>query len=76
MDFEDAYIARLDETNKDERDDAEEVYAEAQRVFAQHWVLHTLDGILFDAYREESRWLEAAMHQTSRIQYTSQVREF
>lgn len=49
------------------------VLSEAQRVFNQHWVLFTLDGILFDAYRERERWFDAATHQTKRIQYATQV---
>lgn len=73
MEFEDAYISRLDETDKNDLADAEAVYAEAQRVFYQHWVLYILDGILFDAYRERGRWLDAAVHQTNRIHYATQV---
>lgn len=71
--FEDAYIARLDETDKTDLPDAELVYSEAQRVFNQHWVLHALDTVLFDAYRDASHWEAAATHQQHRIQYVSQV---
>lgn len=66
-------MARLEETDKNDIADAEAVYAEAQRVFSQHWVLFTLDGILFDGYREGTRWTDAATHQTNRIYYATQV---
>ncbi|XP_055388444.1 uncharacterized protein LOC129617011 [Condylostylus longicornis] len=73
LEFETAYITRLEETDKTDLADAEAVYAEAQRVFSQHWVLYLLDGILFDAYRENEQWMEATMHQTNRIQYATQA---
>lgn len=71
--FEEAYIARLDETDKSDLPDAEMVYLEAQRVFSQHWVLYSLDTLLFNAYRDLSLWDEARAHQQNRIDYALHV---
>jgi len=73
MGFEDAYVARLEETGKDDLQDAELVFSEAQRVFKHHWVMFSLHTILFEAYRDKEMWEEASMHQQKRRDYVSFV---
>eukprot|EP01056_Protomagalhaensia_sp_Gyna25_P005109 Protomagalhaensia_sp_Gyna_25__5108@NODE_58_length_5893_cov_92_436112_g43_i0_p2_GENE_NODE_58_length_5893_cov_92_436112_g43_i0NODE_58_length_5893_cov_92_436112_g43_i0_p2_ORF_typecomplete_len551_score113_56SET/PF00856_28/2_4e03SET/PF00856_28/2_9e11SET/PF00856_28/3_8e03TPR_12/PF13424_6/0_17TPR_12/PF13424_6/81AAA_13/PF13166_6/0_14Elf1/PF05129_13/0_4NOB1_Zn_bind/PF08772_11/0_72_NODE_58_length_5893_cov_92_436112_g43_i010782730 len=72
--FEEAYIARLEETSKEYLSDLELVYQEAGRVFTQHHVMYELDTMLYEAYKDEGRWWEAIYHLEKRIQYASAVR--
>ncbi|PHJ22318.1 apical complex lysine methyltransferase [Cystoisospora suis] len=73
LDFEQAYVDRLSETDKSDMQDAELVYNQATRVFSQHWVLYQLNTILFEGYRDAGNYEAAAIHQTERIKYVSQV---
>lgn len=73
LEFEEAYIARLDETGKDDLDDAELVLSEAQRVFTQHWTLFALHTILFEGRRDDGYIDEAIHHQNRRIAFVSTV---
>eukprot|EP01068_Selenidium_serpulae_P017625 Selendium_serpulae@DN6391_c0_g1_i1.p1 len=73
LEFEEAYIARLDETGKDDLDDAELVLTEAQRVFKQHWALFALHTTLFEGRRDEGYIEEAIHHQKERIYFVSTV---
>ncbi|CBZ55580.1 hypothetical protein NCLIV_060040 [Neospora caninum Liverpool] len=73
LDFEQAYVDRLAETDKSDVPDAELVYNQATRVFAQHWVLYQLNTILFEGYRDGGDHESASFHQMERIKYVSQV---
>ncbi|KFG31730.1 apical complex lysine methyltransferase [Toxoplasma gondii p89] len=73
LDFEQAYVDRLAETDKSDVPDAELVYNQATRVFAQHWVLYQLHTILFEGYRDAGNSESASFHQMERIKYVSQV---
>ncbi|KAH0472738.1 MAG: uncharacterized protein KVP18_000132 [Porospora cf. gigantea A] len=67
--MEDAYIARLEETNTDDMLDVEAVYIEATRVFKVHWVLYHLQGVLFEGYRATKRYDAAVYYQRLRIEF-------
>eukprot|EP00923_Selenidium_pygospionis_P020981 GHVN01036200.1.p1 GENE.GHVN01036200.1~~GHVN01036200.1.p1 ORF type:complete len:556 (-),score=132.48 GHVN01036200.1:555-2222(-) len=73
LNFETAYIERLDETGKDDMNDAELVLCEAQRVFTQHWTLFALHTTLFEGRKEEGLLTEAIYHQQKRIEFVSAV---
>ncbi|PFH34910.1 apical complex lysine methyltransferase [Besnoitia besnoiti] len=73
LEFEQAYVDRLAETDKSDMPDAELVYNQATRVFAQHWVLYQLHTILFEGYRDAGNHESAAFHQMERIKYVWQV---
>lgn len=71
--FETAYITRLDDTSKEDMEDAELVFQEAQRVFTQHWIMYQLHTMLFEGYRENRQYDKAALHQRRRREYALEV---
>lgn len=71
--FEQAYISRLDDCEIDDVPDMEAVYAEAQRVFAQHWVMYQLDQMLAEGYKRIKAYSAATMHNQKRINYLTAV---
>eukprot|EP01069_Polyplicarium_translucidae_P007384 Polyplicarium_translucidae@DN3101_c0_g1_i1.p1 len=71
--FEDAYVARLEETSSSSMSDAEAVFREAQRVFAQHWVLNALNTTLWEGYRTAQEVEAATLAQRARMHFLEQV---
>ncbi|KAF7459344.1 apical complex lysine methyltransferase [Cryptosporidium felis] len=72
-DLESQYIARLEETDKNDIEDVEAVYQEAQKVFTQHWIMYELDTMLFEAYKESQQFSFALSCLYNRLNFVRSV---
>ncbi|TRY52263.1 SET domain containing protein [Cryptosporidium tyzzeri] len=72
-DLESQYIARLEETDKNDVEDVEAVYQEAQKVFTQHWIMYELDTMLFEAYKESQQFSFALSCLYNRLNFVRNV---
>ncbi|OII77770.1 hypothetical protein cand_014090 [Cryptosporidium andersoni] len=68
-DLESQYILRLEETDKTDIEDIENVYIEAQKVFTQHWIMYELDTMLFEAYKDIQQYDNALPCLYNRLNY-------
>ncbi|SCN60248.1 SET domain protein, putative [Plasmodium chabaudi chabaudi] len=73
IEYENSYIERLEETNKNDLADALSVYIQADKIFTQHWVMYQLYTILFEGYRDACEWGKAIYYQMLRIRYAMEV---
>ncbi|CDU18117.1 hypothetical protein, variant [Plasmodium yoelii 17X] len=73
IEYENSYIERLEETNKNDLADALSVYIQAEKIFTQHWVMYQLYTILFEGYRDSCEWGKAIYYQMQRIRYAIEV---
>ncbi|CXI44859.1 SET domain protein, putative [Plasmodium berghei] len=73
IEYENSYIERLEETNKNDLADALAVYIQAEKIFTQHWVMYQLYTILFEGYRDSCEWGKAIYYQMQRIRYAIEV---
>ncbi|SOV23229.1 SET domain protein, putative [Plasmodium sp. DRC-Itaito] len=73
IEYENSYIERLQETDKNDLSDALAVYVQADKIFTQHWIMFQLYTILFEGYRDTSQWEKAIYYQMQRIKYAIDV---
>ncbi|GAW80922.1 SET domain protein [Plasmodium gonderi] len=73
IEYENSYIERLQETDKNDISDALAVYIQADKIFTQHWIMYQLYTILFEGYRDKCNWEKAIYYQMQRIKYAVDV---
>ncbi|SBT35077.1 SET domain protein, putative [Plasmodium ovale wallikeri] len=73
IEYENSYIERLQETDKNDLSDALAVYIQADKIFTQHWIMFQLYTILFEGYRDSRQWEKAIYYQMQRIKYAVDV---
>ncbi|ETW60984.1 hypothetical protein PFMC_03214 [Plasmodium falciparum CAMP/Malaysia] len=73
IEYENSYIERLQETDKNDLSDALAVFVQADKIFTQHWIMFQLYTILFEGYRDTSQWEKAIYYQMQRIKYAIDV---
>uniref|UniRef100_A0A0G4H3T6 SET domain-containing protein n=1 Tax=Chromera velia CCMP2878 TaxID=1169474 RepID=A0A0G4H3T6_9ALVE len=69
VELEKQYVERLNECSKDDLPDLEAVLSEALKVFQGHWVLFSLQSMMFEAHRDAGRCHEAFDLQMAKLQY-------
>lgn len=68
MHYEDEYVARVENLDKNDVVDVETVYRAAIDIFEKHWILYVMDTFLWEAYREK-KLQDAVEHQRRRVEY-------
>jgi len=66
--FEEEYVVRVENLDKNDVADVETVYQAALEIFNKHWILYVMDTYLWEAYREK-KIQDAIEHQRRRIDY-------
>lgn len=66
--FEEEYVLRVDNLDKNDVADVQIVYEAAMDLFERHWILYVMDTILWDAWREK-KIRDAMEHQRRRVEY-------
>lgn len=66
--LEEEYVYRVENLDKTDIPDVEQVYHAAVDMFDRHWILYVMDTILWEAYKEKNI-LDAMEHQRRRVEF-------
>lgn len=68
LQYEEEYVARVENLEKNDPNDVEIVYRAAIDIFEKHWILYVMDTHLWEAYREKNVH-DAIEHQRRRMEF-------